>query len=122
LSNSPLRRQYKHVFQRRVFVVEAAEIHASFRHYSLAARLLAKDNAIIGFGSCNLGGAMSLDELENAVTHLPAKELSIFAQWFEEFMADAWDRKIEADISAGKLDNAGRQADADFEAGRCKPL
>ncbi|HZZ28409.1 MAG TPA: hypothetical protein VFE46_10445 [Pirellulales bacterium] len=65
---------------------------------------------------------MSLDELENAVTHLPAEELSAFAQWFEEFMADAWDRRIEADIKVGRLDEAGRRADADFEAGRFKPL
>ena len=65
---------------------------------------------------------MSLDELESAVSHLPAEQLSAFAQWFEEFMAEAWDRQIEADIKAGKLDEAGRRADADFEAGRCKPL
>jgi hypothetical protein len=34
----------------------------------------------------------------------------------------AWDHQIEADIRAGRLDEAGRRADADFEAGRCKPL
>ena len=65
---------------------------------------------------------MSLDELETAVTNLPAEELAVFARWFEEYLADAWDRRIETDIRAGRLDEAGRQADADFEAGRCKPL
>jgi hypothetical protein len=65
---------------------------------------------------------MSLQELESAVTRLPATELATFAQWFEEFLADAWDRRIEADIQAGRLDEAGRRADADFEAGRCTPL
>lgn len=65
---------------------------------------------------------MSVEELESAVTQLPADELSIFARWFEEYLADAWDRRIEADIQAGRLDEAGRRADADFEAGRCKPL
>ncbi|HEX3871318.1 MAG TPA: hypothetical protein VHV77_12825 [Pirellulales bacterium] len=65
---------------------------------------------------------MGLDELENAVTQLPAEELSAFAKWFEEFLADAWDRRIEADIRAGRLDAAGRRADDDFESGRCKPL
>ncbi len=65
---------------------------------------------------------MSLQELESAVTSLPKPELETFARWFEEFMADAWDRRIEADIQAGKLDEAGRQADADFEAGRCTRL
>ena len=65
---------------------------------------------------------VSRQELEAAVTSLPAEELAEFARWFEEFLADAWDRRIEADIRAGRLDEAGRRADSDFEAGRCKPL
>ena len=65
---------------------------------------------------------MSLQELESAVSQLPADELNAFAQWFEEYLADAWDRRIEADMKAGRLDEAGSRADADFEAGRCKPL
>jgi len=64
---------------------------------------------------------MSLHELESAATHLPAEELAAFAQWFEGYFADAWDRRIEADIQAARLDKAGREADADFKAGRCKP-
>jgi hypothetical protein len=66
--------------------------------------------------------AMSLDQLETAVANLPAEELAAFARWFEEYLADAWDRRIEADIRTGRLDEAGRRADADFEAGRCNPL
>ena len=65
---------------------------------------------------------VSLQELEAAIAQLPAEELTAFARWFEEYLADAWDRRIEADIKAGRLDEAGRRADADFEAGRCKPL
>ena len=65
---------------------------------------------------------MSLQELEIAITQLPAEELTTFAQWFEEYLADIWDRRIEEDIKAGRLDEVGRRADADFEAGRCKPL
>ncbi|HQU42788.1 MAG: hypothetical protein B7Z73_09595 [Planctomycetia bacterium 21-64-5] len=65
---------------------------------------------------------MSLKELEAAVSRLPAEELTAFARWFEEYVADAWDRRIEADIEAGRLEEAGRRADADFEAGGCTPL
>ncbi len=65
---------------------------------------------------------MSLSELENAVSQLPPEELTAFARWFEEYLADAWDRRIEADFLAGHLDEAARRADADFDAGRCKPL
>ncbi len=65
---------------------------------------------------------MSLLELEAAIIHLPQPDLRAFATWFEEFLADEWDRRLEADIAAGRLDEAGRRADADFEAGRCTPL
>jgi hypothetical protein len=65
---------------------------------------------------------MSLKQLETAVTDLPPADLQAFAKWFEEYLADAWDRQFEADVAAGRLDAAGRQADADFEAGRCTPL
>jgi hypothetical protein len=65
---------------------------------------------------------VSLHELEIAVAQLPANDLAAFAQWFDEYRADAWDRRIEADMRAGKLDQAAAQSQADFEAGRCTPL
>jgi hypothetical protein len=65
---------------------------------------------------------MSIEEIEKVVSHLSAEELARFSQWFEEFLARQWDRKIEADILAGRLDAAGQRADDDFEAGRCTPL
>ena len=65
---------------------------------------------------------MSVQEIETAVTRLSAEELSSFTQWFEEYAADQWDRQIEADSLAGRFDTAGRRAEAEFEAGRCKPL
>lgn len=65
---------------------------------------------------------MSLQELEETVTRLSEPELVTFAKWFDEFMADQWDRRFEADVRAGRLDAAGRQAEEQFEAGRCTPL
>lgn len=65
---------------------------------------------------------MSVLELEKAISQLPAEELSRFAAWFEEFMADEWDKQIERDVAAGRLDHVIRKADEDFEAGRCTPL
>jgi hypothetical protein len=65
---------------------------------------------------------MSLLELENAVAQLPKGDLAAFARWFEEYMADAWDRQVEADMLAGRLDKAAEQANAEFDAGRCEPL
>jgi hypothetical protein len=65
---------------------------------------------------------MSVEELQAAIAQLPAEEFDRFSQWFEEFLAEHWDRQIEADILAGRLDVAGRRADEEFEAGRCTPL
>jgi hypothetical protein len=45
--------------------------------------------------------------------------LAAFSQWFEEFLADQWDRQIEADIAAGRPNKAGERADQDFDEGRC---
>jgi hypothetical protein len=66
--------------------------------------------------------AMSVQELESAVTRLSAEELARFHQWFEEYVADQWDRQIEADSRAGRFDAAGKRAVTDLEGGRCKPL
>jgi hypothetical protein len=65
---------------------------------------------------------MSVDQIQAAVSQLSPEDLGRFSEWFEEFLADQWDRQIEADILAGRLDAAGERADEDFEAGRCTPL
>ena len=65
---------------------------------------------------------MSVKEIEAAVSGLAPADLVKFSVWFEEFQADAWDRQLEKDVAAGKLDKLAEQANTDFEAGRCKPL
>jgi hypothetical protein len=65
---------------------------------------------------------MSVEELETAVTRLSKEELATFLQWFQEYIADEWDRQIEADIRAGRFEEAGKRAKADYDAGRCTRL
>ena len=65
---------------------------------------------------------MSVEEIESVVSDLSAAELARFSEWFEEFMADQWDRQIEQDMLAGRLDAALKRADNHYEAGRCTPL
>ena len=65
---------------------------------------------------------MSIQELESEVTRLSQADLAAFSQWFEDFVADAWDEQIETDIAKGRLDHLARQADEHFAAGRCTPL
>jgi hypothetical protein len=65
---------------------------------------------------------MSVEELESVVSGLSADELSRFSHWFEEFMADQWDGRIEQDLKAGRLDSALKRAEDHYKAGRCTPL
>ena len=59
---------------------------------------------------------MNVQDLEAAAINFPQGDLDTFARWFEEYLADTWDRRLEADIAAGRLDEAGRRADAAFES------
>lgn len=65
---------------------------------------------------------MKVEDLESAVVKLAPGDLSRFSEWFQEFMAEQWDQRIEADIKAGKFAAAGKRVDEDFEAGRCTEL
>ena len=65
---------------------------------------------------------MSALELEQAVKKLPPQELQIFSDWFEQYISDKWDEKIEEDILSGRLAKLAAKADEDFEAGRCSIL
>jgi hypothetical protein len=76
---------------------------------------LKNKNSIINYWSKIVS---NVQELEMAVSQLSANELLQFSEWYEEFVADQWDKKIEADILAGRLDAAGKRADDEFLAGR----
>jgi len=45
-----------------------------------------------------------LEDLEQRIRKLPPEELAKFRAWFVEFDHLMWDRQIEADAKAGKLD------------------
>jgi hypothetical protein len=68
------------------------------------------------------GGQMSkVKELELQIKALSAEELATFREWFARFDARAWDCQFEADVQAGKLDQAAAQALRDHAAGRSTP-
>ena len=52
---------------------------------------------------------MSIEDLEKAIAGLPPDQYAEFRTWFEAFEAARFDRKIERNAQAGKLD---RLADA----------
>jgi len=51
-----------------------------------------------------------LEELALAIESLPADEYSQFRRWFLERDWEKWDREIEADSTAGKLDFLVKEA------------
>jgi hypothetical protein len=65
---------------------------------------------------------VSLQHLQENVAHLSEEELKAFSQWFEEFMADQWDKEIERDVAAGRFDEIGKRVQEDYRAGLCTPL
>ena len=65
---------------------------------------------------------MSVAELEKAVSVLSPEELRVFRSWFAEFDMAQWDRQIEQDSQAGRLDDLIEQALKDHRAGRTREL
>ena len=51
-----------------------------------------------------------LEEIEQKIRKLPPSELAKFRDWFTEFDHLLWDRQIEADSKAGKLDSLAAEA------------
>jgi hypothetical protein len=52
---------------------------------------------------------MSIEDIEKAVAGLAPDQYAEFRAWFEAFEADRFDRKIEHDAQAGKLDRLADQ-------------
>jgi hypothetical protein len=65
----------------------------------------------------------TVSEIIEAVKKLPERDKSEFLERLGEIdFDDAWDRQIEADAKAGRLDDLWAEAMEDIKAGRTKPL
>ena len=63
-----------------------------------------------------------LEQLEKRIADLSPEELAKFREWFIEFDRLAWDKQIEADSKAGKLDGLIAEALSDFRAGKAREI
>ncbi|THF59989.1 hypothetical protein [Ollibium composti] len=63
-----------------------------------------------------------LEQITKSVEALEGDDFKEFAKWFEELQADRWDRQIEADAKAGKLDRLVEEAKREIAAGKTRPL
>ncbi|MCH8043446.1 MAG: hypothetical protein IID44_06970 [Planctomycetes bacterium] len=64
----------------------------------------------------------SIPEIEAAIRQLAPDELAAFRCWFTEFDAAQWDRQVEQDVAAGRLDALADEALSDQQAGRTRQL
>ena len=63
-----------------------------------------------------------VEAIEKEVQQLSPQELADFRDWFVRFDAEAWDRQIEADVEARKLDALAERAISNHKAGRSREL
>lgn len=63
-----------------------------------------------------------VEEIQEAIESLPQEEYTRLREWFTERDWEEWDRKIEADSKAGKLDFLIKEALEDKANGRLKEL
>jgi hypothetical protein len=63
-----------------------------------------------------------LEQLEAAVGSLPVEEYRQFRDWFFPRDWAQWDRQIEKDSDAGRLDFLLKEAEEEKQRGRLRPL
>jgi len=63
-----------------------------------------------------------VQRLEQEIKQLSPSELAAFRKWFDEYDSVEWDKQIEQDAIAGKLDKLAEKALADHKAGRSKEI
>ncbi len=63
-----------------------------------------------------------IEKIEKDIQSLSAQDLAELRAWFMRFDADAWDRQIETDARAGRLDGPAAEALRDHRAGKSTPL
>lgn len=63
-----------------------------------------------------------VENIEREIQRLTPSELEAFRRWFREYDSDEWDRQIEEDVRAGKLDKLAEEALAAHRAGKSKEL
>jgi len=62
---------------------------------------------------------ITIQQLESSVRQLSSEDLAAFRAWFAEFDAEQWDRQIEEDVAAGRLEWLVKEARDDLREGRC---
>lgn len=63
-----------------------------------------------------------INGIKAAIARLPGKDMAELLIWLEEYHGQVWDKQIEEDVDAGRLDALFEKAIRDHEAGLSRPL
>ncbi|KAI9134023.1 hypothetical protein [Acaryochloris sp. CCMEE 5410] len=61
-------------------------------------------------------------EIEAAIRQLPEDEARQLSAWLVDYLDDAWDAQMQADVEAGRLDGLIAKAEAEIVAGKVRDL
>jgi hypothetical protein len=64
----------------------------------------------------------AVEEIESAILKLSPQELGKLAEWVLDLDEQNWDKQIERDVAAGKLDFLAREALEEMESGDSQML
>jgi hypothetical protein len=63
-----------------------------------------------------------VEDIEKQLRELSTEELTEFREWFAQFDAEDWDRQLQTDVEAGKLDALAERALRAHAAGKSTKL
>lgn len=64
----------------------------------------------------------TVEDIENAIAKLGPEDFDRLRAWLEEFESARFDRRIERDVKAGKLDPLADNAISDWRKGLARDL
>ena len=65
---------------------------------------------------------MSVAEIEDAITKLPPQDVEKLAVWLADYRNREWDEQVAQDLDSGRLDSFLEAAEAEYQAGKVRPL
>ena len=63
-----------------------------------------------------------LEKIEQDIQGLSPQELDAFRKWFHAYDAQRWDKQIERDVSAGRLERLRQEAVTEHQDQRSREL
>ena len=63
-----------------------------------------------------------IEKIGREIKEFSPSELAAFRKWFHDFDTEAWDRQIEEDVQAGKLDALAEGALKTLKCGGCSEI